>query len=52
MTYSPGNPGYPPAQPAGSYPGATPSFAKDAGESKLPFFLNIATWCSACWSTC
>ena len=42
MTYSPGNPGYPPAQPGGSYPGATPSFAKDAGESKLPFFLNIA----------
>ena len=42
MTYSPGNPGYPPAQPAGTYPGATPSFAKDAGESKLPFFLSIA----------
>jgi hypothetical protein len=42
MTYSPGNPGYPPAQPAGSYPGATPSFAKDAGESKLSFFLTIA----------
>ncbi len=42
MTYSPGNPGYPPAQPAGSYPGATPSFAKDEGESKLPFFLSIA----------
>ena len=42
MTYSPGNPGYPSAQPAGSYPGATPSFAKDAGESKLPFFLAIA----------
>jgi Family of unknown function (DUF5336) len=43
MTYSPGNPGYPPAQPAGSYPGATPSFAKEPGESKLPFFLTIAT---------
>jgi hypothetical protein len=43
MTYSPGNPGYPPAQPAGSYRGATPSFAKDPGESKLPFFLTIAT---------
>jgi hypothetical protein len=42
MTYSPGNPGYSPAQPAGSYPGTTPSFAKDADESKLPFFLNIA----------
>jgi hypothetical protein len=42
MTYSPGNPGYPPAQPAGSYPGATPSFAKDPGEGKLPFFLTIA----------
>ena len=42
MTYSPGNPGYPSAQPAGSYPGATPSFAKDAGEKKLPFFLAIA----------
>lgn len=43
MTYSPGNPGYPPAQAAGSYPGATPSFAKEPGESKLPFFLIIAT---------
>jgi hypothetical protein len=43
MTYSPGSPGYPPAQPAGSYPGATPSFAKaDSGESKLPLYLNIA----------
>jgi hypothetical protein len=43
MTYSPGNPGYPPAQPGGSYPGATPSFAKtDDGESKLPLYLNIA----------
>jgi hypothetical protein len=44
MTYSPGSPGYPPAQPAGSYPGgATPSFAKaESGESKLPLYLNIA----------
>jgi hypothetical protein len=42
MTYSPGNPGYPSAQPSGSYPGGTPSFAKDAGESKLPFYLAIA----------
>jgi hypothetical protein len=47
MTYSPGGPGYPPAQPAGSYPGAaapsTPSFAKaDSGESKLPQYLNFA----------
>ena len=29
MTYSPGSPGYSPAQSAGSYPGATPSFTKD-----------------------
>jgi hypothetical protein len=29
MTYSPGSPGYSPAQPGGSYAGATPSFAKD-----------------------
>ncbi len=43
MTYSPGSPGYPPSQPGGSYPGATPSFAKtDDGESKLPLYLNIA----------
>lgn len=43
MTYSPGNPGYPQAQPGGSYPGATPSFAKtDDGESKLPLYVNIA----------
>lgn len=44
MTYSPGSPGYPPAQPAGSYPGGTtPSFAKaESGESKLPLYLNIA----------
>jgi hypothetical protein len=43
MTYSPGNPGYPPSQPGGSYPGATPSFVKtDDGESKLPLYLNVA----------
>lgn len=42
MTYSPGGPGYPPAQPGGSYPGATPSFAKaESGESKLPLYLNV-----------
>jgi hypothetical protein len=41
MTYSAGSPGYSPAQPGGSYPGATPSFAKsDDGESKL-LYLNI-----------
>lgn len=43
MTYSPGSPGYQPAQPGGSYAGATPSFAKtDDGESKLPLVLNVA----------
>jgi len=43
MTYSPGSPGYPPAQPGGSYPGATPSFAKtEDTESKLPNYLNAA----------
>lgn len=43
MTYSPGSPGYQPAQPGGSYAGATPSFAKtDDGESKLPLILNVA----------
>ncbi len=43
MTYSPGSPGYPPMQPGGSYPGATPSFAKtDDGESKLPIYLTLA----------
>ena len=43
MTYSPGSPGYPPAQPGGAYAGATPSFAKeDDGKSKLPLYLNIA----------
>ncbi|MGB9225155.1 DUF5336 domain-containing protein, partial [Mycobacterium sp.] len=43
MTYSPGSPGYPPAQPGPSYQGANPSFAKpEAGESKLPLYLTIA----------
>ena len=43
MTYPPGNPGYPPAQSAGSYAGAAPSFAKsDDGESNLKLYLNIA----------
>ncbi len=43
MTYSPGSPGYPPTRPGGSYPGATPSFAKtDDGESKLPLYLTLA----------
>ena len=41
MTYSPGTPGYPQAQPSGSYAGATPSFAKDDGESKLPLYLVV-----------
>lgn len=48
MTYSPGSPGYPPAQqPSGPYPGtaqpATPDFAKEPGESKLPQYLSYAT---------
>lgn len=43
MTYPPGGPGYPPAQPGGSHPGSTPSFAKaESGESKLPLYLNVA----------
>lgn len=44
MTYSPGNPGYQPSQPPGSYGASTPSFAKTAGdaESKLPLYLQIA----------
>jgi Family of unknown function (DUF5336) len=43
MTYSPGSPGYPPAQPGGSYAGTMPSFAKDDdGESKLPMTLSLA----------
>ncbi|OBG75492.1 MULTISPECIES: DUF5336 domain-containing protein [unclassified Mycobacterium] len=43
MTYSPGGPGYPPAQSGGSYSGGTPSFAKDDdGKSKLPLYLTAA----------
>lgn len=44
MTYSPGNPGFQPSQPSGSYGPSTPSFAKPAGdgESKLPQYLQIA----------
>jgi Family of unknown function (DUF5336) len=43
MSYSPGHPGYPPAQPGPSYQGANPSFAQpEAGESKLPVYLTIA----------
>ena len=43
MTYSPGSPGYQPAQSGGSYASGTPSFAKDDdGKSKLPFYLTIA----------
>jgi hypothetical protein len=43
MTYSPGSPGYQPAQPGGSNAGGTPSFAKDeAGESNLPRISTIA----------
>src|SRR6185437_13575779 len=47
MTYSPGSPGYQPAQqqPSG-YPAATPAaapdFAKEPGESKLPQYLTFA----------
>ncbi|AEF34901.1 MULTISPECIES: DUF5336 domain-containing protein [Mycolicibacter] len=44
MTYSPGNPGFQPAQPPGSYGQSPPSFAKSGGdnESKLPLYLQIA----------
>ncbi|BBY34467.1 hypothetical protein BST33_10880 [Mycolicibacter minnesotensis] len=44
MTYSPGNPGFQPPQPSGSYGPSTPSFAKAGGEveSKLPQYLRIA----------
>jgi hypothetical protein len=42
MTYSSGSPGYPPAQSPGLYGVATPSFAKDDGESKLALYLTIA----------
>lgn len=41
MTYSPGSPGYPPAQPPGVYGTSTPSLpGNDA--SKLPLYLNVA----------
>lgn len=44
MTYPPGNPGFQPAQPPGSYGQSPPSFAKSGGdtESKLPLYLQIA----------
>jgi hypothetical protein len=43
MTYSPGSPGYPPAQSPGPYGGSAPSFAKSDGTaSKLPLYLTIA----------
>jgi Family of unknown function (DUF5336) len=47
MTYSPGSPGYPPAQqqPSGypaAAPAATPDFAKEPVESKLPQYLTYA----------
>ncbi|OBH21269.1 hypothetical protein EHH44_14470 [Mycolicibacter terrae] len=44
MTYSPGNPGFQPSQPPGSYGPSTPSFAKSGSdaESKLPLYLQIA----------
>lgn len=51
MTYPPGNSGYQPAQPSGSYGasygasygGSTPSFAKSSdGASKLPVYLQGA----------
>ncbi|ORW02919.1 DUF5336 domain-containing protein [Mycobacterium kyorinense] len=43
MTYSPGSPGYPPAQSQGSYGASTPSFAKsEEGASNLGLYLTIA----------
>ncbi|CAJ1499207.1 DUF5336 domain-containing protein [[Mycobacterium] holstebronense] len=44
MTYSPGNPGFQPSQPSGSYGQPTPSFAKSGSEaeSKVPQYLRIA----------
>lgn len=40
MTYSPGNPGYPP--PVGSYGGAVASAEKaESGPNKLPFYLAV-----------
>jgi hypothetical protein len=43
MTYSPGSPGYPPAQSPGGYgASSTPSFTKsDDGESNLKVYLTI-----------
>jgi hypothetical protein len=43
MTYSPGSPGYPPAQSPGGYgASSTPSFTKsDDGESNLKVYLSI-----------
>ncbi|MGO9032510.1 DUF5336 domain-containing protein [Mycobacterium sp.] len=43
MTYSPGSPGYPPAQSPGGYgASSTPSFTKsDDGESNLKVYLGI-----------
>lgn len=42
MTYSPGNPGYPPAQSPGGYGGSPSSPTAGAtGASKLPLFLTI-----------
>jgi Family of unknown function (DUF5336) len=43
MTYSPGSPGYPPAQSPGGYgASSTPSFTKsDEGESNLKVYLTI-----------
>ena len=44
MTYPPGNTGFQPMQPSGSYGSSNPSFAKPAAglESKLPLYLQIA----------
>ncbi|MBS4729134.1 DUF5336 domain-containing protein [Mycobacterium sp. SM1] len=42
MTYSPGSPGYPPAQSPGSYGGSTPSFAKTVDSaSRAQVYLTI-----------
>lgn len=43
MTYSPGSPGYPPAQSAGSYGAASTSYTKtEDSKSNLPLYLTIA----------
>ena len=43
MTYSPGSPGYPPAQPTTQYAAPTQQFGKaDDGPSKLPVYLTAA----------